>query len=59
MPLIEVQSSRRCLIPSKSIKMIQLLADATVSIEGEDMRGGSRFQKSRAANGASAASLSS
>jgi len=56
MPLIKVPIEN-VFNPEQKHQMIQLVIDAIVSIEGENMCGGSRFRKSRAANGASAASL--
>ena len=58
MPLIEVHVIENVFNSEQKSQMIKKLTDAMVSIEGENMRGvtGSRFPKSRAANGASAAS---
>ena len=59
MPLTQVLVIKDVFSKEQKRQITSNLTDAMVSIEGEDMRGGSRFQKSRAANGASAASLSS
>jgi 4-oxalocrotonate tautomerase len=58
MPLIEVHSFENVFNPEQKRQIIQKLTDAIVSVEGENMRGVTwvKFQKSRAANGASAAS---
>ena len=59
MPLIEVHLIENVFNPEQKRQILQRLTDALVSIEGENMRGVTsikNFQKSRAANGASAAS---